>query len=57
MTSVPTGGVGMPGIRGVIAASVDGHIAGPDGGIDWLSEFAELTGGMVRLEYSIHPSR
>lgn len=35
----------MPEIRGFIAATVDGYIADSDGGIDWLSDFAELDYG------------
>ncbi len=32
-------------IRGFIAATLDGYIASPDGGIEWLEEFGKLDYG------------
>ncbi len=35
----------MRQIRGFVAATLDGYIAAPDGGIDWLDEFSKLDYG------------
>ncbi len=35
----------MAEIRGFIAATLDGYIASPDGGIDWLEEFGKFDYG------------
>ncbi len=35
----------MADIRGFIAATLDGYIASPDGGIEWLDEFGKFDYG------------
>lgn len=40
----------MANIRGYIGASLDGYIAGPDGGLDWLTRYDDVDMGPYAYE-------